>query len=301
LFVLIVESEDIVDGVVESLLKMYFILLISVLVLAFLSSHYLLKPFRKTLEQIQAFSLQSPGNTIFEKSSVVEFQKLNEFLQSMTEKMKADYRMLKEFSENASHELQTPIAVAHSKLDRLIQNESLSPQNMELLGASYQALNHLKKISNALALISKLDNKEFEEEQKIDLSLLVQEKIKELAELSDIKSIQVTTHLETSVSLSMNKTLLDILLNNLIGNAIKHNIDSGYLKVELTASNLIIQNSGEPLPFPSNEVFDRFKKSNSKSLGLGLSIVKKICDYYGMGVSYQNDHEHHEVSISFQA
>lgn len=299
LFDLIVESDDIVDGVVEALLKMYLMLLASVLVLAFFSSLYLLRPFQKTLQQIQQFSLQNPSEVSFENSRVSEFRQLNTFLQSMLEKMKTDYRVLKEFNENASHELKTPIAIVRSKLDRLIQSDRLKEEELELIAESQQALNHLKRLGDALALISKLDNKEFVEEIEINVSDLVSRKIEEISDISSVRDIKFKKEIEEGVSLKMNDTLLDILLNNLIGNALKHNIEGGYVNVHLTSNMLVIANSGTALPFSQEEVFHRFKKASSDSLGLGLAIVKKICSYYDFTVKYSNAHEHHEVSVSF--
>ena len=299
LFDLIVESDDIVDGVIESLFKMYLILLGSVLILAFVSSFYLLRPFRRTLQEIQQFSIQSPKDVKFEKSSVSEFGQLNTFLQSMLEKMKTDYRVLKEFNENASHELKTPIAIVRSKLDRLIQSERLRAEELTLIQESQNALNHLKRLGDALALISKLDNQEFVEQSEINISEVVQRKTNEISDISSVRNIRFKKEIQENVAIKMNDTLLDIMLNNLIGNALKHNVEGGYVHIKLSPNELIIGNSGIKLPFPDNEVFNRFKKTGGDSLGLGLAIVKKICSYYGFEATYRNKDEHHEVSVSF--
>ncbi|MEM9325638.1 MAG: HAMP domain-containing sensor histidine kinase [Bacteroidota bacterium] len=296
----IVESDDIVDGVVESLITMYLILFGSVLILAFTSSYFLLKPFRATLSSIEGFSLERPDGLTFPKSRVSEFKKLNQFLSEMTEKVQSDYRSLKEFSENASHEIQTPIAVAQGKLDLLIQDPSLNEDQMMLVTSAQGALHHLKRLGKALALLTKLDNKEFIDEKPLDVVPRVRQVMSDMHELADMKNLKVAEELEGSLPVRCNEVLLEIMLTNLVSNAIKHNVEDGYIKSTLDENRLLLENSGKTNGTAASEMFRRFKKgSNSESLGLGMAIVKKICDYYHWKIDYDAENDAHKIAIQF--
>ncbi len=296
----IVESDDIVDGVVESLITMYLILFGSVLILAFSSSYFLLKPFKATLSLIRGFSLDSPEQLNFPRSRVLEFRQLNEFLTEMTDKVRSDYRSLKEFSENASHEIQTPIAVAQGKLDLLIQDPDLSEDQMMLVTSAQSSLHHLKRLGKALALLTKLDNKEFIDEKPIDIGEKLREVLSTMQDLAELKNLRLSVDLGNSVQALCNEVLMEILFTNLVSNAIRHNVKDGFIDVRLVDEKLTIENSGKEDVIPVADIFQRFKKGNgSDSLGLGMAIVKKICDYYNWQISYQTADHTHRITILF--
>jgi signal transduction histidine kinase len=108
-------------------------------------------------------------------------------------------------------------------------------------------------------------------------------------------------YISLNISIQINEYLLDVLLNNLLGNAIKYNLIGGKFHVELNERNLIIKNTGNALTMPTEQLFERFQKdsSASDSLGLGLALVKQICDTYGFQISYIYENQWHSLSIVF--
>ncbi len=298
----IVEQDDIKEGLTESLVTMYVILLGAVLIISFIASYYLLRPFNQSLSLIKQFSLTEPDQKItFPKSRVREFKRLNHFLEEMTTKVKADYQTLKEFSENASHELQTPIAIIQGKLEMLMENEQLSEEQVKHISSAQNTLKRLSNLSNSLSILTRIENKEFDQAIELDASDRLSGILQEFDELIRLKSIKLTKEVEEAVILRADEVLLDLMLTNLINNAIRHNWENGTIKVKLTNEYFEIVNSGPDLTIQPEELFMRFKKSNqsSSSLGLGLAIVKKICDFYSFSLDYMQSGEQHHLKVVF--
>lgn len=300
LYDLIIEEDDIVDGVKASLVKMYLLLMVVVLVLASLASVWLLKPFNQTLQVVRNFSLRSDKPLQFGQSTTREFRQLNQFLQEMTHKARSDYQSLKEFSENASHEMQTPLAIARGKLELLMESPDLSETQLAMVASAEQAVSKLSRLGRSLSLLTRIENKEFSNTSEVNLTGLVNSLLFSFEELLALKNISIETSLEEHVTLTIDKTLMDIMLTNLIQNAIRHNVSGGKIRITLSHQELEISNTGEPINVPAEQLFTRFKKGqqSGESIGLGLSIVKKICEVSGLGIHYRYHESWHTISVA---
>ena len=299
LFDLIVEEDDIADSVQESLLKIYLLLSSAVILISFITSFIILRPFNLTLEAIKSFNLKSNDKLRFKKANTKELSKLHSFLEDMTGRVQQDYRSLKEFTENASHELQTPVAVASGKLELLLEADNLSVEQLEMITSAQNAIKRLSKMGNSLALLTKLENDEFENNENIDLKKSAEDLLFEFNEIFDLKSIKVEKDLADGVTVQMNPTLCEMMLSNLLQNAVRHNQPAGEIKVQLTKDQLTISNTGEAPKVEPALFFERFKKNNQSddSIGLGLSIVKKIVELSEMSIEYRYFDEKHHITI----
>lgn len=302
LYDVIVEKDDIMDGVVQSLIRLFIFLGIVVVISSFLISHFLLKPFNKTLQEIKKFNIKDLKPLQLEKTNTKEFKSLNSFIEQMTEKVSRDYRNLKEFSENASHEIQTPLAIAKGKLELLLQSHNLSEEHLHLIETSYTSIDYISKLSKSLTLLTKIENQEFSNFKEINFSEQLTKTMAEFNELIILKDIDLHLSIEDDVYISNNHVLTKILVNNLLTNAIRHNVHGGKINFVLQDDKLEISNTGEPLKETPEALFERFKKDNQsgESMGLGLSIVKKICDVSGYQIHYSHQNEWHHITIQLQ-
>ncbi|MEM1137142.1 MAG: HAMP domain-containing sensor histidine kinase [Bacteroidota bacterium] len=299
---LIIEADDIEEGVEESLIKMYILLFVAVLILSWGVSFWVLKPFNRTLELIKVFDIRKKEKLYFPHSNTKEFRQLTHFLEEMTSKVQSDYQSLKEFSENASHEMQTPLAIAKGKLELLMEKGDLKEEQLRMVDSAYSAVSKLSKLGRSLSLLTKIENKEFSNTQNINFSELVQKLLFSFKELIDLKNITLTKHIEEEVLVHIDKTLADILITNLFQNAIRHNYEAGYIKLKLTQTSFELINSAKSLSIENPEVlFTRFKKAKQSgdSIGLGLSIVKKICEINQFKIAYSIQNEEHRLKIHF--
>jgi len=272
-------------------------LTIALLITLFITNRYILnglwRPFRNTLEEIKAFNVADTKKFDVVTSKVDEFNELNEAVGAMSARVKTDFQYLKQFTENASHEMLTPLAVITAKLDMLIQDETLKPLQFEQLTDIYTATGKLSRLNQALLLLVKIENNLIHDEERIELDALISEKLKHFHELIASRNITLKKELHHQ-TVTASKYLTDILFNNLISNAIRHNTERGNLTIVLTRGVLVMQNSGAASALNPDLVFERFQKGQkSEGTGLGLAIVKNICHMHGWRVSYDyNDHMH---------
>ena len=299
LYDIIIEQDDIADGVIESLVKTYLLLFVVVLLGSWLLSRKLLQPFEDTLSAIKRFDIKENEPFDLPKTDTKEFQRLNAFIDQMSQKVMGDYQSLKEFTENASHEIQTPISIAKGKLE-LLQDGNLDEGQKQLVADASKSLTNLSKLGNTLTLLAKIDNQEFEQKETVDVSNTLEEFIDEYEELIYLKGISLSKKIEPDVDWKIHPVLLEILITNLLNNAIKHNLaEEGFIKVYLEKNQLIIENAGKQISHNPELLFVRFKKGNqsSSSLGLGLAIIHKICKVSGLKISYDNKEQLHQITI----
>lgn len=297
-----IESDDITEAVVTILLWILGMQVIGALGIGYFVSGPLFKPFRNTLKRIQNFKLNEREYLEAEPTNVKEFTDLNNFVEEMTKKAVSDYKNLKEFAENASHELQTPLSIAKGKLELLAETD-LTAEQFEYVEKLERMVKKLSRLSESLALLTKIENHEFENSQQVNLSGMIKEGIDSFREFTNLHQLNIETDIADDVVINIHPVLADILWTNLYQNAIRHNIENGSIQVTLTEDTLSISNTGKDLDFDPELLFERFKKAdqNSNSIGLGLSIIKRICDQSGFSISYTNESGWHSIRIRLKS
>ena len=290
----------------EDLIQMIFIVtagifILLLLVIALINRFMLVKlwqPFYNTLQQLTSFDINDAHSIRLASSNVNEFNELNTSVIKMAERVTHEFNSLKNFTENASHEMQTPLAVINSKLDLLIQH-SHEGQG-EQLQAIYDSVRRLNKLNQTLLLLTKIDNRLYNLSEEVDFKKLLEEKFRQLEELVQANNITVSKSL-ADVRIHMNYDLAEILVNNLLNNAIKHNISGGKIQCVLWEDGLTITNSGMPLSFNETAIFERFQKgASSDGTGLGLAVVKQICLSSNFTVAYSCNDQLHTLTLLFR-
>jgi signal transduction histidine kinase len=293
-----------------SLLKDVF-LLEAILFLAFIAvltlvnnqvSKKIWRPFYYILDKIHNYKIDLAQNLTFPKSSVNEFNELSVAIEKMSAKINNEFNILKEFTENASHEIQTPLAIIKNKLEILLQSPEMTKDHLDLISSASAATNRLSKLNEALIILSKIENRQFHEIEDISVNNKIEGILSSMDELIRIKSISIEKRFDEILHLKMHPYLAEILLENLVINAIKHNASPGTISITTQPYTLEIVNSGSHSSGNVEKLFQRFVKSNpkSQSLGLGLSIVKAICDTYLFTVKYSIENGYHRVTVDFQ-
>ncbi|MCH5721079.1 HAMP domain-containing histidine kinase [Niabella hibiscisoli] len=220
-------------------------------------------------------------------------------MQSLLQRNSDTYLSQKQFNENASHELQTPLAISINKLELLAERGSLTNEDGETIGEVIQALESLKRLNKALLLLSKIENQQFVEEQTIRVNDVIAKLVRDFSDMLRFRDVKVELVENGYFERLMNSNLAEILIMNLLKNAIVHNSPGGIIKVTITASWLSIENSGVPDPMDNEKMFERFYKrsTESGSTGLGLAIVKAIAALYDLSVAYEFNHSMHKFVI----
>ncbi|MFD1144718.1 sensor histidine kinase [Larkinella insperata] len=257
-------------------------------------------PFYETLARIKRFNLASATPLQLDKPEINEFRELNEVLRKMGDKMQQDYRSLKEFTENASHEIQTPLALINAKVEQLIQSEKLTETQTRWIEDIYQASRRMARLNQGLLLLAKIENQQFTGNQTIDLTALLTEKLDDMEEVLHHKRLSVQIQHRTPFAVQLPMPLAESLVMNLVNNAIKHNYPDGRLELVSDGNQLWLGNTGSPLTTDPERLFERFKKAGTgpDSVGLGLAIIKEICENYGLRIRYEEENGWHRFCIS---
>ncbi|NLI23177.1 MAG: HAMP domain-containing histidine kinase [Bacteroidales bacterium] len=282
----------------EDLILILALTLFTLLSSAFIISFFITKRMNKTvwadfehnLHEIESFGLSQNQNISLLETSIEEFQRLNQVINNLTHKLKSDYLMLKEFTENVSHEIQTPLSIALLNLEQILQQD-LKEETFQRVVKSINALKRLSALNQSLILLAKIENKQFITDKEISFKELVSRKEKEFSILFEAKKLDIKLLIEQDFIVEMNEQLADILINNLFSNAINHNIVGGDIRIFMNAKTFEICNTGENNLLTDDTIFNRFVSGNPKSYGLGLAIVKKICETSNLNIRYlKNDY-----------
>jgi signal transduction histidine kinase len=298
----VTKSQEDTEKIIGVILLITLGLIILLSILLFFANRFLVKrlwkPFQTTLSSIKNFDLNAPSAIKTEKTVIHEFNELNENISMMTEKVVKDYLSLKHFTDHASHEMQTPLAVINSKLDILIQDPALNEKNLQDLQVIYDAVDKMSKLSQSLLLLARIENNQFSERQEVNLGETTENIIQEFDEWIREKSMTVCNDI-SGLRVTMNRQLANTLIANLIINAIKHSDRQERILLWSEEKIFTISNPGSQA-LAEDRVFARFWKSEySNGTGLGLAIAKQICDHYGFLLRYEFRKGTHYFSILF--
>jgi len=252
------------------------------------------RPFYQSIHEVNKFNINHANKLNFPQSEIDEFNFMISTLRSTIDSATENFRSLKEFTENASHEIQTPLAIIRSKLDLLVQHEGLSEEESASLRSAYGAITKLSRLNRNLLLLTKIDNNQYNKKVAIDLKNKIEDKVNQFHELWLSDQIEVTTNL-ADANIIANPELIEILVSNVLSNASKHNIPRGIIDVQLFKNNLKVSNSGMSKPLDGERLFKRFYKetNHEDNNGLGLSIVWQICEASGIKARYEYEYNKH--------
>jgi len=252
------------------------------------------------LETLEEFDVDEPRKVEFEESTFPIFNDLNKYLIELIDRVRKNYQANKQFTQNASHELQTPLAVIKGHVEILLQSPRIGEKEFQSLAAVLQNTNRLSKINSSLILLSKIEHQRFSDTIKVNFKNVVEEILNNFKDLISIQKIRVEKSYEGTFEIEMSETLAEILIANLMQNAIRHNVEeNGFIKIEINEKKFSIFNSGLPLNEKTDSLFKRFKRNSTveESLGLGLSIVKRICEHSDLEIIYEVQEDIHQLVV----
>ena len=296
---LLLGSDDIAEGTIFIIIGLLLATSLSVIILINLVADKIWKPFYATLDRLKSFKITEPLPK-FTKSKIDEFETLNLTLGTLLKQLADDYRNNKEFNENASHELQTHLAIIRANTEKLLATNQENEDNIQPITKIHSAASQLSQIQKSLLLLSKISNREYSNISTVDLQSLVKSSLETFAEAISLRNISLDTTLDTCF-IDADAGLAGILINNLLKNAVKHNISNGFIRIELNAQCFSVANSGDLFDGDPSAMFERFSKGEKGNTGIGLAIVKQICELYEFHIEYSiKDKNIHKISIFFR-
>ena len=250
-------EEDILHGIMIQFALIVTVLGVAIVLTMRFISGRLWQPFDKTLEAIEHFKLENGVCPQLAESDTKEFVRLNIALQRLMTDSLHSYRLQKEFTENASHELQTPLAVFQSKLDLLLQQPELTERQAAIIQDLYQMNSRLSRLNRNLLLLAKMENNQFSRTESVDVITVIKDLQPYLESLSG--GLILKQNFSTaSLPIKANRSLLESMVNNLVVNAVRHNKTSGEITVFLSDNRLMVSNTSDDAALDADQIFNRF-------------------------------------------
>lgn len=297
-----VEEDDLIEDLFWAIFWLYILLLVAIILINNIVLRKLWKPFYDMLHHLKAFRLDKNENLQDIPTRTHEFIELKSAINILTAHTLEAYNNQKQFTENAAHELQTPLATAIGKLELLLEKNSLSTDNAQDIAQVLQIIERLIRLNKSLLLLSKIDNKQFYANQDVSMNQVVRQCVDDLEDIAAFRSVILSVSEKNTLMVNIDPALATTLVFNLIKNAITYNIPDGNVLVEIKKQSISVTNTGRNSAVDKDKIFNRFQKDTSEQsgTGLGLAIVKSICKLYGFEVSYQFTGLH-RFEISFQS
>lgn len=301
-----IEKQDLREAIAYWVMGLYLVIIFTIIIVNRWIVSKSMKPLYSLLHWLDRYNIDEQTPPLDNPTKVTEFRKLNDTIVRFSQRNRELFEQQKRFIGDASHELQTPLAICQSRLEMLCDTELTEEQMGEVL-KTLQTLDHLSELNRSLLFLSKIDNKQFPETTDVDVLSLVEETQREYQRIAVKKGVEVKVEKQKlsqgfapgNIGLSawhMNPSLAKALIENLLRNAIVHNIEGGVVEIYVSKEKLTIANTGEDGALNSEHIFDRFYKTRGKegSTGLGLAIVSAICHLYNLKVSYEyHDNKHY--------
>ena len=294
------ETEELLKGIILVTIGMIgFILLFNYLINRKLVTR-LWQPFYNTIASIKEYHISSQQPLQLAKEPIDEINLLNDSLNQMTQRIHSDFHALRSFTENASHEMQTPLAVIRSKVDTLLQETEGRKETIQQLLSIEDATHRLSKLHQSLLLLTRLENCQFLFDEPVDLENIIETKSEERKELLQAKNLSLQLNCER-VTLNFHPHLAEMLITNLMNNAIRYTPEGGSILIQLTTRQLTISNTATGEALDTTRLFERFYKTDpaSEGTGLGLAIIKQICNAAGFTIAYRLTEGKHQFTIQF--
>ena len=295
-----VEEDDLIKQLLYSILWLYAGLVITIV----LFNNFLLKriwgPFNHLLRQLKIFRLDESAPIVTAKTGVNEFKMLNETVKKLIQRNIDTYTRQKTFIENAAHELQTPLAISINKLETLAESYTLDENQGELLASAMDNLERLTRLNKSLLLLSRIENNQFGGEALVDMGHLIKKITDDFADQATFNDLSFTITEKETCRQRMNPDLAQVLLTNLVKNAIIHNIPGGFVHIFIHSDVIIFENPGSE-SLHSDKIFERFHTGSTsrESTGLGLAIAQAITKSYGFSIEYAFAGMH-RMTLKFQ-
>lgn len=296
-------EQDIMAGVMLQFMLIFLAISLSLFVTMRFMTRRLWHPFDDTLQKAERFNVAQGELPSFMATGIREFERLNNSLKRLMGKDRDMYRIQKEFTENASHELQTPLAVIRSKLDLLMQ-ENLTEKQMQLVSDLYEQAMRMSRLNRDLLLLAKIDNARQTVLEDVDIVGVISKSLPYMECCMDKDSGFRIENRQTDSRpvIKANPVLMECLIKNLAVNALRYSATGGEVRFIVEGSSLTVSNrSANGIPLDGALLFKRFGSGGIKERGngLGLAIVKAVCDFHGWTVEYRFDEGCHLFTVTF--
>lgn len=296
-----IEKLDLLRAILGWIIFLYVLLLLIILSINIWVFRKNMKPLYVLLKWLDSSQLGKKNEPLENTTKITEFRKLNAATMAFAERGEKLFEQQKTFIGNASHEMQTPLAICRNRLEMLMEDETLTEHQLNELIKTHQTLENLTRMNRSLLLLCKIENGQFVDTRSVCLNDILAHYLDDYKEVYAYRNITVTVTTDSSFCVEMNDSLVSVLVTNLLKNSFVHNIDGGFIYIKIIANTFEISNTGEK-PLDRERIFERFYQGQKKegSTGLGLALVDSICKANHLKIDYTYVENRHIFTISKQ-
>lgn len=291
-----IEKDDLREAILYWIIFLYLTLLITILLINLWVFYRSMRPLYTLLKWLDRYSISGNNPILENNTKITEFKKLNEAAIRQAERNKNLFEQQKQFISNASHELQTPLAICRNRLEMLADNDTLTEEQLTEIFKTQSTLDYIIKLNKSLLFLSKIDNGQFQEIKEISFNELIHKFLPDYEEAYGYLNITVHVEEKGTFTVGMDEALSGALVSNLLKNAFVHNRkDKGELYIEITSGSITVLNTGDEEMLDETHLFERFRQGKTKkegSTGLGLSIMAAICKTCRLQIRYFYNGKH---------
>lgn len=291
------------SGYSRTILYIFILIAVSIVlvgsIINYFSNRKMLSPFFQNLERLKAYSISANEKLELVRSNIDEFKEFNQVIEGLTERAGIEYRTLKEFTENASHEIQTPLSIVRTRLESMSQ-QPVDDTMARFISDAKAAIGRLSKVNKGLLLLAKIENQIFPDEVALDLKTIITQQVEQREDIILHKHIKLKLNL-FPCTVKASPSLMEVLISNLLSNMLDYSSPESVANISLDNHALVFSNQAPPLDFEESKLFVRFGKNRPgyTGNGLGLPIVKQICKRYQWDIVYRFAEELHSFKIVF--
>lgn len=297
-----IEKQELLDTMLIWLVFLYVCLLLLVLILVYWVFKLNMRPMYVLLRWLNESKVGSQNVPLNNPTDITEFRQLNLSVRQYAARANQAFEQQKQFISNASHEIQTPLAICQNRIELMMDQSGLTEEQLNELSKTRQTLDHIIKLNRSLLFLSKIDNNQFPESSVIDVNTTVKELLEDFSMAYAHRNLSIDVKEDRKLQVTMNSHLATALFTNLIKNAYIYTPEGGEIGITLLPGTFEIRNSASGVPLDRNKIFDRFYKgesSGSASSGLGLAMVASIARLYNFHVLYRYAENFHFFTLSF--
>ncbi len=290
LMISILERDDMVEAMLWYLGALFLLFLICTSIGIQLVLKGVFRPLHRLLDWLHCIQPGKEVPPLDNPTKIREFRQLSDAALDMGNRSYKAYEEQKQFIENASHELQTPLAIVRGKVELLAESEGMTEQQMEQLDEIYATLGRAVKLNKSLLLLSRIENGQYTEMEDVSVDEILDELLPDLMDIYEHKQVRlIRKREEQPFIIRCNHSLAQILVSNLVKNSLLHNREEGELQVLTTPTSLVIKNTGD-VPLDGEKLFRRFyhgMDGKKDSTGLGLAIARSIALSSSLKLTYE--------------
>ena len=290
LMISILERDDMVEAMLWYLGALFLLFLICTSIGIQLVLKGVFRPLHRLLDWLHCIQPGKEVPPLDNPTKIREFRQLSDAALDMGNRSYKAYEEQKQFIENASHELQTPLAIVRGKVELLAESEGMTEQQMEQLDEIYATLGRAVKLNKSLLLLSRIENGQYTEMEDVSVDEILDELLPDLMDIYEHKQVRlIRKREEQPFIIRCNHSLAQILVSNLVKNSLLHNREEGELQVLTNPTSLVIKNTGD-VPLDGEKLFRRFyhgMDGKKDSTGLGLAIARSIALSSSLKLTYE--------------